>query len=218
MQKTPGLDKIEKHFNMPFSDVITTLHWRDKRSIKSLSDECGISRDTFQRNAKKYGLDLRKAKEACGLTKNKGKDHWAYGLTKENSEWAKNHSDRMVAKNPSQNKRAMEKRAITSAQTLKDKKLPQEIAFAKILKELNIDFEEQTPFGPYNADFFIKDLNLVIEIDSTNKWGKERRSKAAIRDDILLCEHGIETLRINKAWLPDKLRIINILKANNVIT
>ena len=214
--KLSAIERIEYFFKMKFKDVISDLHWKEKRSIKSLSDECKVSRDSFQKLAKKHNLDLRSIQEATKLTKNKGKDHWAFGLRKDNSDWAKSHSDRMKKNNPMKNFSTREKRAVNCVEHLRKMDLPQEKLFAKILKSLNVSFEAQKPVGPYNCDFFLSDIGLCIEIDSSNKWGVDKKKKALKRDEYMLSK-GVTTLRINKNKLGDKKLIINILKANNII-
>lgn len=196
----PGLLAIERHFNMSFNDVIKILHHAQKRSIKSLSDECGISRDTFQKQANRLGIKLRNSKEACALTENKGERHWAWGLRKENSAWAKMHSDRMKKDNPAFKLLIKSKRAKSMIEVLKKRKLPQEIKFQKILEKNKIEYEWQKPCGPYNMDFYLPKQNLCVEIDSTRHWGGNRTRAAKIRDAFLL-KNGFKTVRINKELL-----------------
>jgi very-short-patch-repair endonuclease len=217
MQKTPGLNKLESFFKMTFKQVIDELHWRDGKSVKWISDQCGISRDTIQRQAKNHGLKLRDLPSAAMLTPNKGNKHWAYGLNKENSDWAKMHSDRMKADNAMLKSGAAEKRAKTISLTLKKRDLPQEAAFSKILSEYGVLFEEQRPFGAYNADFFIQKNNCIIEIDSTSKWTIEKKMNAKKRDRYIFKKFGVKTIRINKSKLLDRSFINDILKAHNII-
>lgn len=208
--KEHGLKRIEQYFNMSFEDIINKLHWQEQKSIKALSDLCRVSRDTFQKQAIKRGLSLRNSKEACSLTTNKGKNHWAYGIKRPDC------SKRMKEKNPSFNNVNLINGAKTRSEYFKQNLLPQEIAFENILKELNIEYESQYPLNRFIIDFFIPKLNLCIEIDSKSKWGKERRIKAFIKDKFLK-ENGFSIIRINKRLLKDKLAIIDILNTNNII-
>lgn len=216
--KSPTLLKIESHFNLPFPEIISKLHWEKEYSVKRIADESGVSRDFIQKQAKRMGLEVRNRKQATSITKNKGENHWAYGLNKESSEWAKRASERMTENNPIRDESAANKRAKTIEKTFKKKLYPQEAEFAKVLDSLGIAYEMQKPFGRFNVDFFIPDMNLAIEIDSTDKWGKERREKAALRDTILSSDEGIEVLRINKKIVFDRESIIYFLKRENVIS
>lgn len=192
------------------------MHWKKERSIKSLSDECGVSRDTFQRQAKNRHIKLRNIKDACSLTLNKGDKHWANGLRKENSSWANMNSERMKTNNPNKDIEVRRKRAKTISKTFIRNVLPQEAMFKNILDKKSIAYEMQKPIEGYNVDFFIEP-NKCIEIDSTDKWGKTRRSAAAKKDK-LLSQNGFEVIRINKRWLSDLSCIIDILVTNNVIS
>lgn len=213
----PGLKAIEEYFEMNFSDVIQKLHLDNKRSIKSLSDECGVSRDTFQRQAKNLGLKLRNIQDATKLNKNKGHNHWAFGKTKANSEWAIAHSDRMIKNNPMHNVESKEKRAKTFSKTLASEiVLPQEVQFKSGLRSKRVEFIFQYPIGPYVIDFYIPSKNLCIEIDSTDKWGKDRRLKAKIKDSYLK-KNGFSILRINKSSFKTTLDVHNLLYKHHII-
>lgn len=213
----PKLKQIEQFFNMSFIDIINRLHWEKGYSIKSLSDKCCVSRDTFMRHSKRLGLKLRNIKEATKLTNNKGKNHWACGLRKENSNWANAHSERMKKNNPMALNDNCRKVALTKSKTYKRKLYPQEVLFEKyLIKYCLLRYESQKPIDRYIIDFFISSLNLCIEIDSTAKWGKERRLKADLKDHFLKSK-GYKILRIDKRLLDCELIIYDILKTNNII-
>lgn len=216
--RRPALEKIEKHFNMPFPNVINDLHWKKGLSIKRLSSECGVSRDTFDKNAKRLNLKLRKHRDSIilDIPNRAGKNHWAYGKRKDNSEWCRMHSDRMKKDNPCSNGDILRKKQESTAIIYRNNMLPQEKAFAQILDKYSVKHEAQYVIDSYIIDFFIPSLNLCLEIDSTDKWGKERR-KAAQKKDLFLSKKGYLILRINKRHLKDKDHILNVLKTNNVI-
>ena len=212
-----GLNRIEKHFNMTFRLIIENLHWSDHRSIKSLSDECGISRDTFQKNAKRMGITLRSAKESAKLNPNKGIKHWAYGKNKDNSEIHRKSSERMRLNNPSHNDIVLEKNMISFSKYLKENLSKHEIIFIDLLKEHKVDFIVQHPFGRYILDFFIPDLNIAIELDSKDSWDKTRKLRAYVKDAFLK-KKDIYTLRIGRTLVINHLNIvIDILKAFDII-
>lgn len=102
------------------------------------------------------------------------------------------------------------------AEGFKKKPWPQEIMFGRHLKELGIENVFQHPIDSYVIDFFVPHLNLCIEIDSTFKWGKERKDHAAKRDANLK-KRGYSVLRINKARVKCLADTANILKSHNVI-
>lgn len=210
------LEKIELYFKMPFADVINKLHLEQKRSLLSLSQESGVGRDAFQKQCEKLGLNLRGIKEARDLSALRGENHWAHGLTKETHEMYARHSDRMNKNNPSKNKKTRSKMSKSIAKHFKSNPLPQEIEFEKYLKTFNLKYVFQHPVEQYIADFFLPDFNIVLEVDSTYKWGKDRKNEAEKRDLILLTK-GIKTIRFNKALLTREY-IFNILKTNNIVS
>ena len=198
---------------MPFKDVIDNFHIKQGRSILWLSNESGVTRFSIYTLCALEGIKTNKANES---QKNRYKfsKHWATGLNKYNSKWAKNISKRMLKNNPAKKEWVKEKRAKTMENIFIKKLLPQEIIFKKILEEHSIDFKMQTAIGPYNADFLID--KLIIEIDSSDKWGIKRK-KAADERDKYLNGVGYNVLRINKKHLCDIEHTTNILKTNNVI-
>lgn len=185
-----GLDAIESYFKMPFKNVINILHLQRKETILSLSQRCKISRDTFQRNAKRLNLKLRNPNEARAIVIENGKcskeNHWAFGLRKNKSDWALMHSLRMKKNNPTKNKLNLIKANEKHAERFKNNPTFSERKTYLILKRLNVNFEEQKTFDKYIIDFFITDFNICLEIGS-DKRGKERLKKMEIR-----------TLRLNK--------------------
>lgn len=212
-----AIEKIEKYFNMPFEKIISDLHWRDGLSILELSKRCGFSRDCFQKEAKRLGIILMNRHESA-LRKYDHHEHWATGLTKENSAFGKMHSLRMKKNNPSFNEDIRNKISKSLSKRFKDNLLPQEILFKDILeRHCILKYETQYPIKQYIIDFFIPSLNLCIEIDSTDKWGKEKKERSLIKDK-LLNDNGYKILRINKRHLKNESRIIDILNSNNIIS
>lgn len=219
MVKSPGLQQIENHFKSTFREVIERLHWDERRTIFDLSAECGISRDTFQRQAKKHGLRLRSVGEAKKVSKRgKGKDHWAFGLRKDRDDWARMHSERMLKNNPSKSKTIREQMSRGMSQAFRNKPWPQEKLFGKHLEELGIShrFIFQHPIGSYVIDFFDASARVCIEIDSTDKWGTVRREHARTRDSFLE-RNGYRVVRINKRHLTNTANTKEILRKHSVI-
>jgi very-short-patch-repair endonuclease len=65
---------------------------------------------------------------------------------------------------------------------------------AVTLYKLNIEFRQQEPFCPYFADFFLPEVNLIIECDGAEfHLDKE---KDARRDAYILANHGVRTIRL----------------------
>ncbi len=212
-----AIDKIEQFFNMPFDKIISELHWKYGLSIFELSKRSGFSRDCFQKEAKKLNLKLMNRHEAA-LRKYDHHTHWATGLNKENSEFGKMHSLRMKNNNPSFNPKIREKMSKTLSDNFKKKLWPQEIKFKEYLdKYCKYKYETQVPIKQYIIDFFIPDLNLCIEIDSTDKWGKDRFIAATTKDRILMYLK-FRVLRINKRYLSNELYIVDILNSYNIIS
>jgi very-short-patch-repair endonuclease len=100
------------------------------------------------------------------------------------------------------------------AEHFKNNPLPQEKKFQKMAKRFGLSVSTQVPIGPYVVDFVSG--SFCIEIDSTSKWGTERR-KAAAKKDVWLSDRGFKVIRINKDWLSDSNRIWEILLAHNLI-
>ncbi len=171
---------------MPFDKVIIDLHWNKKRSINSISKQCGVSHTAILRLCRLTSLKTRTHKEASSLNMN--------------------------LKNPSHCLNARNARAKTISKVFKIKELPQEEMFRKILTKMKIKFETQKAIGGYNIDFFLPDKNLCIEIDSTYKWGMDRKKAAAFRDKYILSK-GYKTIRLNKVWMNDLLNLIEVLYA-----
>lgn len=204
-----AIEKIEKFFNMPFEKIISDLHWKDGLSILELSKRCGFSRDCFQKEAKKLNIPLMSYKDAA-LRKYDHHTHWATGLRKETSTFAKMHSERMKRNNPSKNLETRKKMSESLSKYFKNNLFEQESKFKKYLDALSIKYDMQHPIDVYIIDFFIEP-NFCIEVDSSSKWGKERRDKAKNKDKFLK-EKGYKILRINKDKLNDELFItISIL-------
>lgn len=200
--------EIESFFKMPFDQIIKELHWNQRRSINSLSEESGISRYTLTTLAKNHKLKLRGNDRK--VTSGKGKNHWNYGNKDPDQ------SNRMRINNPAKNIDVAIRITKTRADYYRKNQWPQEIEFGKLLKKLGVVALEQHPIGIYTIDFYLEPMRIAIEIDSSDKWGAEKRL-AAKKRDTSLSEIGIKTIRINKRFVSDSDRIINILKTNNII-
>lgn len=214
-----GLKAIESYFNMSFSDVINKLHLEEKITILELSRRCGISRDTFQKQAKKHGLKVRNPKEARQIVSEKGicskENHWAWGLTKENSAWARIVSENMKRINPSNDFNIRCKMSNSLSKLYKNNPLPQEKMAANFLDKLCVKYEFQKPVDTFIIDFFLLDSNICLEVDSTDKWGRERNEMARKRDEKILAL-GFKTIRLNKKYLSLEF-MHDVLAANDVI-
>lgn len=204
-----AIEKIEEFFKMPFEKIISDLHWKDGLSLFELSKRCGFSRDCFQKEAKKLGLPLMSHKDAA-LRKYDHHTHWATGLRKETSSFAKMHSERMKRNNPAKNLETRKKMSESLSKYFKNNLFEQESKFKKYLDALSIKYEMQYVIDVFIVDFFIGP-NFCIEVDSSSKWCKEKRKRAENKDKILL-EKEYKILRINKDKLDDELFItISIL-------
>lgn len=209
-------ERLEKEFGISFKDLINDLHWKQKISLNEISKRFGTSRQALKFICDKDGINLRSIKEATALTKNKGSKHWMFGRKKENDKYAKLHSERMAKNNPSNNFETRVKTASSRAEYFKRNLLPQEIMVLNILKKLKVKYKEQYPLGPYVIDFFFPSKKLCLEIDSTHKWGKERRSSAN-KKDLWIKEEGFLIERLNKKHISVE-RIRDILNAYNLIS
>jgi very-short-patch-repair endonuclease len=202
-------ETIEKHFNMNFIDVINILHWKNRKSIKSLSVECGISRDTFSKLAFKYNLKLRTIQEACKLTPTKGEKHWSWGKKRPEC------SERMKLNNPSFNIDTLTKMAVSKSKHLLKNPLPAELLTISILEKLNVVFEFQKPINRYVIDFFIPLFNLCLEVESNDKWDTTKKKRAAIKKNNLE-RLGYNVFNMPRVKISDEY-ILNILDTFNII-
>lgn len=209
------LDKYEAALDMKFKLTISELHWKQGLSILELSKRTGVSRDWIYKTAERLNLTLKTAKQSA-KDKYLHHTHWATGLTKETSAIHRRQSLRMKKKNSIKFNGAAEKRANTIQNLFRNKLWPQEIKFKRILDKHKVKYELQRPIGSYNIDFFIPALSLCVEIDSTSKWGIERRN-ASLKKDTFLKSKGLNILRIDKRKLSDLSYIDHILKTYNVI-
>lgn len=176
-------EKIERHFGMTFDEVIIKRHFGKNESINKLAKEAGVSHTPFIRLAKLTGIRLRTHSEASSISMSN-------------------------VNNNDPNFRA--KRAKTLSKTYANKLHPQEIMFKRFLDKSNIKYIMQEPIGPYNMDFFLPDKKLCIEIDSSYKWGNERKKNALVRDKYIKSK-GLKVLRLNKVFLPEILKIIELI-------
>lgn len=209
-------ERLEQFFKIPFEEIINDLHLKQNISLNGLFKRSGVSRQAITILAKRSGLRIRSIQEATALTKNKGSNHWAFGKTKETCIHMKNKSELMIKKNPSFDENVLEKAAIKKSKAYARAPFPQETVFLEILESFKVKFIFQYPIKRYIIDFFIPSQNLCVEIDSTEKWGKERRGKAAVKDK-LLRGLGYKVLRIDKRLLCNTLVITDILQTNNII-
>ena len=216
MKKT-SKEKVESFYNESFKNVIKIIHLKNKTSLNQMGKDCGVSRKTITSIAKLLDLKIRNHKQSVEITKNKGERHYAFGQTKETHKKHLISSSRMKKHNAINAEGAKEKRAETIASTFKKKLYPQEIKFKKTLSKLKIKFIMQFPVGPYNLDFYIKNKNIAIEIDSTSKWGIKQKQFAKERDEYVLEQFNIKTIRINKTKLDDIELIKEILKKHSLL-
>lgn len=212
------LNRIERKFQKSIDHIITEMHFKQGLSVLKISKQLGVSRDFIYTYAKRFSIQLRSRSEAALRTpENKGVNHWAYGLRKETSDWANRHSTRMKTNNPMNDPKTMKRLTISRAKTFALKQWPQERRFKNILDSFDIPYIAQHPIPPYTIDFYLCGNNLCIEIDSTAKWGKERRLHAQ-KKDLFLYRLGYDVLRINKILLEDAEAIRKLLITKGVIS
>lgn len=91
-----------------------------------------------------------------------------------------------------------------------------ELKFKSILDELNINYEFQKIIvandNPYIADFYIKDKNIVIEIDGEYHRDIEQMEKDFKRNNDM-AKYGILTIRFNNEETFDKETITTTLES-----
>jgi very-short-patch-repair endonuclease len=208
--------QIEAHFKKPLARIISENHWRDKTPILSLAKNAGVVRQSLMHLCKVEGLKLRDHKESISIRDTRREKHWAWGRTKKDCRAYALASRRLKNKNPMHDEKLAAKIAESKAVTYRRKLWPQEERFLEIISKKKIGFEMQKPIGRYIIDFFIPDLQLCIEIDSTSKWGGTRWKNSKIKDAWLRSQN-FKILRIDKRRLTDLAFIDDILAANNIV-
>ena len=78
-----------------------------------------------------------------------------------------------------------------------------EIAIARVLDALEIEYEEQKPMGRYIVDFFVPRKNLIIECDGYYWHNKPGAKEKDERKDAWLIEHGYTVLRLPERQIKD---------------
>ena len=68
---------------------------------------------------------------------------------------------------------------------------PQERLVAEVLTTLGLRYNEQQKFGKYTVDFWLPEINVVVESDGPHGHIKKRDLK---RDKELYSEHGINLI------------------------
>ena len=79
---------------------------------------------------------------------------------------------------------SLRKPSVYAARKLRREMSPPEVLLWDQLRARRLGFKvrRQHPVGPYVADFFVPDVNLVIEIDGAAHDYGERPSRDAVRD------------------------------------
>jgi very-short-patch-repair endonuclease len=98
----------------------------------------------------------------------------------------------------------------TLARNLRKKMTLSEVLLWDALKGKKLsgyDFDRQKPVGNYIADFYCKELKLIIEIDGASHIGDEKYSKDTKRQNELE-EMGIRFLRYSEKDLRDNLNSV----------
>lgn len=214
--KSKTKDRIEADFNKSFPELINEKVWAEGKSLVAIAKELNTTRQTITNICSRLGIKLRSHKDTMNIVAGRGEKHWAYGMRKETSSFAKMHSDRMKTNNPMKSKEVRKLRARTTSDILKGRDLWQERDFRDLIESTDEAFIEQHPIGPYNIDFFVPRLKLCIEIDSSWKWSYLKRVKAFERDAYLK-KLGYWTVRINKKWLSNKSLVLDILRAYDIV-
>lgn len=71
---------------------------------------------------------------------------------------------------------------------------PIEQMVAVALYKLGIRFRQQEPFPPYFADFYLPEVNLIIECDGASFHADKEKDDA--RDAAILERYGVKTTRL----------------------
>jgi very-short-patch-repair endonuclease len=218
------LPEIEKKIGMAFAEWIKKEHWEKERTLVDISKELGFPRITLMRHMKRLGIPTRstsadsqrryknmtidqkkqqtaKANDSVrknGIPKLRGRRSWSYGLKKETDERIKKIStSKLGDKNPIKKEENRVKASKGIIKYLKDMKLPQETIVCDLLDKNGIKYKYQFQIGRYVCDFAFPERNLIIEIDSLDKWGKEKREGSRIRDEYLN-DRGWEVVHVGR--------------------
>ena len=89
----------------------------------------------------------------------------------------------------------------------------QENLIAECLSEFGLRYEQQYEFGPYTTDFYISELEMVIEADG--KYGHLRKSDVK-RDAYLSRNEGIQYILHIRLFTKEKNKELLWQELNNL--
>src|SRR5437762_1242228 len=88
------------------ASIVKQHHWRAGKSIRSIEREMGLGKTTLANWCKRHEIAVRTKVAQIAIShktirRRRGKDHWAWGMRKETSEFFQRQSSRMSSANPS---------------------------------------------------------------------------------------------------------------------
>ena len=92
---------------------------------------------------------------------------------------------------------SLRKPAVYAARKLRRTMSPPEVMLWNQLRGSKLGFKvgRQHPIGPYVAEFFVRDTNLVIEVDGSAHDFGDRPSRDAVREHYIV-QHGFRIVRL----------------------
>lgn len=179
----------DREFTLNF---IQEHNHRLKKSLREIEREFSLANGTMSRWCRVHSIDtlskadmasiIGKRNSELGLTT--GANHWAYGMTKENSDIFKRHSERMKANNPVHNAFTRAKIINSMAENFRKNIASSEIKVLEFLTNNGFDFVHQYVFGNRIVDFAIPSAKIFIECDGRGHSDPERRAKELVIDKI----------------------------------
>lgn len=79
----------------------------------------------------------------------------------------------------------------------------------QLLDRMGLAYQSEVPCDVYQLDIYLPEWNLAIEVDGMGHYPKKDRK----RDQRLLADHGIPTLRLTK---PDEAAIVKFIEERNL--
>jgi very-short-patch-repair endonuclease len=232
--KTNRQLELERMLGEDLGEWIQREYVEKQRTTVDISEQLGIQRRTLTRYMNEFGIKRRnnaednkrryqnmtneqrnqqtsKANESVrknGQPKKKGKPA-AWVNSEKRQEIARKISlSKRGDQNPMTKETHREKASKSLVSEFRKRALPQEEVVCKHLDDRGVNYVYQYHVGRYVCDFAFLDKDLIIEIDTMDKWGKERRERSEIRD-AYLNERGWKVIHLNKRHVFEDIKIID---------
>jgi very-short-patch-repair endonuclease len=234
VRKTSKQLSIELVVGTRLEEWLREKYWEEEWPTTKLSKELGIQRKTLHNWMNQFGIKRRNFTEDMNrryknmsseqkkqVTRAANEKVRKYGQPKKRGKtpaWVNSNKREEVArkiseskkgnKNPMTNEKFREKASKSLVDDFRKRNLEQEKVVCDYLDSKDVDYVFQYPVGRFVCDFAFPKESLIIEIDSIDKWGKEKWRKSKTRD-LYLENRGWRVVHINKRHVLNDITILN---------